>query len=194
MSNLIRSRNRLPFDFQDGLKVAGVDISQLIAQLIEISPSRVILNNTNIVNGLGYTPVNKAGDTMSGSLTINGNLIATGDVTAYSDEKLKNDWKNLPDDFLLKLSNVKSGTYNRIDTNTRQAGVSAQSLKEVLPECVVGNDTLSVSYGPAALVSTIALAKKCIDLENRLIQSNSNMDILLDMVKDMHVRLNAISD
>jgi hypothetical protein len=39
---------------------------------------------TNIPARLGYTPVNKAGDTVTGNLTVNGNFAVNGSVTAFS--------------------------------------------------------------------------------------------------------------
>ena len=39
---------------------------------------------TNIPARLGYTPVNQAGDTVSGNLTVNGNFTVNGSVTAFS--------------------------------------------------------------------------------------------------------------
>jgi hypothetical protein len=39
---------------------------------------------TNITARLGYTPVNKAGDTVSGNLTVNGNFSVNGSFTAFS--------------------------------------------------------------------------------------------------------------
>ena len=39
---------------------------------------------TNITARLGYTPVNKAGDTIAGNLTVNGNFTVNGSVTAFS--------------------------------------------------------------------------------------------------------------
>ena len=39
---------------------------------------------TNIPARLGYTPVNQAGDTISGNLTVNGNFTVNGSVTAFS--------------------------------------------------------------------------------------------------------------
>ena len=39
---------------------------------------------TNITARLGYTPVNQAGDTISGNLTVNGNFAVNGSVTAFS--------------------------------------------------------------------------------------------------------------
>jgi hypothetical protein len=99
-----------------------------------------------------------------------GNFTAQSNVTAYSDERLKKDWKNLPNDFISKLSLVKNGTYTRIDNACVQVGVSAQSLQQILPEAVItdSNGILSVSYGNAALVSAVELAKEVVELRARL--------------------------
>lgn len=99
-----------------------------------------------------------------------GNFTANGNVTAYSDERLKKDWASVGIDFISKLAQVKSGTYTRIDNDLRQAGVSAQSLQTVLPETVMEDveGNLSVAYGNAALVSAVELAKKVVELQARL--------------------------
>jgi len=94
-----------------------------------------------------------------------GNFVATGDVTAFSDERLKKDWLDLPQDFLEKLANVKHGNYTRIDTEEKQVGVSAQELQKVLPNAVMDGEYLSVAYGNAALVSAVELAKEVVMLK-----------------------------
>ena len=191
MSNLIRTSNRLPFDFQDGLKVAGVSIELLVERLILESNSRPILNETTIRDALGYVPVSKSGDTMNGSLTINGNLIASGDVTAYSDERLKTNWDEVCKDFVIKLSKLKSGTFElveaRDENKTRHAGVSAQSLKEFLPECTPTNENglLSVAYGNAALVAAVELAKEVVNLRQDLLLSKSNQIQMQESIAEL---------
>jgi len=81
---------------------------------------------------------------------------------ASSDERLKTNWAGFDLDFVSRLANVKSGTYERISSGNREAGVTAQSLKELLPEAVVegADGMLSVNYGAAALVAAIELAKE----------------------------------
>lgn len=94
------------------------------------------------------------------SLDTSGNLTATGNVTAYSDERLKENWNDLPADFVEKLSSVKVGTYDRTDVDIRQVGVSAQSLQTVLPEAVMNGEYLSVAYGNAALAACVMMARE----------------------------------
>jgi hypothetical protein len=102
----------------------------------------------------------------------NGDMTAAGNVTAYSDERLKKDWAELPEDFVEQLAQIKHGTYTRIDTGERQAGASAQSMKLLLPEVVSTSaspeKSLTLAYGNAALVSAIKLAQQVIELKARL--------------------------
>lgn len=98
----------------------------------------------------------------------NGNWTAVGNVTAYSDERLKTGWADLAEDFVDQLADVKVGTYTRTDSGDRQLGVSAQSLRPVAPEAVLGDETLSVAYGNAALAACVMLARRVKQLEAKL--------------------------
>lgn len=115
----------------------------------------------------GYVPFSS---TAPGTFTYSGAIVASGNITAYSDETLKTNWQPLADDFIEKLADVKSGTFDRTDTYETQVGVGAQSLREVLTEAVVeGEDgLLSVAYGNAALAACVALAQRVVELEARL--------------------------
>lgn len=108
----------------------------------------------------------------STKLTFNpstGVLTAT-QLAASSDENLKTDWKDLPADFIEQLAQVKNGIYTRIEEQTEEVGVSAQSLLKILRQAVVnGEHGLSVVYGNAALVSAIKLAERAVVQEAKLI-------------------------
>lgn len=96
----------------------------------------------------------------------NGDFTAAGNLESLSDERLKSDWRGLGD-IVSGLAGVKRGAYTRKDTGASQVGVSAQSLKRVMP-LAVGSDesgTLSVAYGNAALVGVCELASRLIALE-----------------------------
>jgi hypothetical protein len=74
-------------------------------------------------------------------------LTSVGDVTAFSDVRLKTNLQAIPD-ALAKVQSLTGYTYTRIDTGVRQSGVVAQEVQKVLPEVV--SDTgehLSVAYG-----------------------------------------------
>lgn len=101
----------------------------------------------------------------------NGDFIVLGTVTQGSDETLKTNWRNLPSDFVSKLATVKSGIYDRVDIGTTQVGVGAQSFKPLMPWAVHTDEItglLSVSYGNAALVACIELAKEVVRLRDKV--------------------------
>jgi hypothetical protein len=105
----------------------------------------------------------------SANLTFDGtNLVCGGNITAFSDERLKTDWVSIAPDFIEKLAQVKSGTYTRIDTNEKQAGASAQDMQKLLPEAVQDGEHLSLAYGNAALVAAIELAKQVVELKKEI--------------------------
>lgn len=96
---------------------------------------------------------------------------STGALTAVSmvsssDERLKTNWAYLDTDFVSRLADVKAGTFERISSGNREVGVTAQSLKNVLPEAIIESEEglLGVNYGGAALVAAIELAKEVKEL------------------------------
>lgn len=117
-------------------------------------------------------------------LDMSGNGTYAGNVTAYSDERLKKEWKSLAYNFVEELAKVKSGTYTRIDSGERQAGSSAQDWQKLLPEVVtVTNDddkTLAIAYGNAALVSAVELAKRIVEQDARIALLEERLSKLLD--------------
>lgn len=121
--------------------------------------------------------------------TYNGaNFIAAGNVTAYSDERLKENWRNLPVDFVEQLAGVKCGIYDRIDTEfaKTQVGVSAQSLQNVMPNAIIEDSEgiLSVAYGNAALVSAVELAKEVVSLKAEVTELKNLVANLLNTSKE----------
>jgi hypothetical protein len=104
------------------------------------------------------------------TLDVSGNLTASGNVTAYSDERVKTNWRGYGPDFIERLAKIKHGTFDRTDTELTQDGVSAQSLQELLPHSVMEDKEgrLSVAYGNAALIAAVKLAERVVALEARL--------------------------
>lgn len=132
---------------------------------------RAASGNLEVVNS-GYTAAIL-------TLTDAGTLTIAGNVAANSDERIKKDWKAVAKDFVARLACVKSGTYTRIDTGERQAGSSAQDWQDLLPEVVVGDELLSLTYGNAALVSAVELAKEVVFLRNKVSDIESILQTLL---------------
>lgn len=96
-----------------------------------------------------------------------GNFTAAGNVTAYSDLKLKTDIETI-DNALDKVSKMRGVMYTRKDTGSRGTGVIAQEMQEVLPEVVLEGENLSVAYGNivGVLIEAIKeLEQRVADLE-----------------------------
>jgi hypothetical protein len=79
-----------------------------------------------------------------------GNFVARGNVTAYSDARLKTNVKTI-ENALDTVGKMRGVTYERIDSGEKGVGVIAQEMKEVLPEVVMEaaseQEFMSVSYG-----------------------------------------------
>lgn len=108
--------------------------------------------------------------TVLASIDASGNFNAIGNVSAYSDERLKTNWRKISDGFVNSLALVKSGVYDRVDIALTQVGVSAQDIKKILPEAVLTDNSgrMSLNYGATALVAAVELARRVVELERRL--------------------------
>lgn len=150
------------------LQVAGATGSYLVGDGSTTNPSVAFSSDTD--SGLYWISTNRVGLVTGGNLALdidgNGDIIGRGTFDSQSDERLKQNWLLLGGDFIDKLANVKSGTYERKDSGDRQVGVSAQSIQAILPEAVneTPNGMLTVSYGNAALAACVELAKEVVRL------------------------------
>ena len=79
-------------------------------------------------------------------LTNAGNLTATGNVTAYSDARLKTDVDTI-ENALDKVTKLRGVSFTKVDTDERGIGVIAQEIEEILPEVVQEGAYKSVAYG-----------------------------------------------
>ena len=97
-----------------------------------------------------------------------GDFTATGNVTAYSDSRLKKDLVRI-EDALDKIEQLTGYTYTRKDTGERQTGLIAQDVQKVLPEAVsqAADGTLALAYG-------------------------NLLGLVVEAVKDLSARLDAI--
>jgi hypothetical protein len=117
-------------------------------------------------------------------MDMSGNLTMAGNVTAYSDERKKKNWRPVTENFVEKLADVKVGVYDRVDEELTQVGVSAQSLQEVLPEAVLTDNDgyLSVAYGNAAMTAAVELAKELVALKALVKELKLEVDELKNII------------
>ena len=153
------------FDFVSGDDAGGNDSIRWIHHGYEVG-------NTYRVLGAIY----QEGNSATGSrMNIYGQIVASTNITAYSDERIKTDIKII-DNALDKVSQIRGITYVRTDTgdDTRKCGVIAQELEKVLPEAVITSknedagidDFKSVDYGniSALLIEAIKELSAKVDI------------------------------
>lgn len=107
-------------------------------------------------------------------VSFNGSITAAGNVTAYSDIRLKDDLQPI-EDAVSKVQKLKGVTYFRNDNDdeNRQAGLIAQDVELVLPEAVRetedGIKTVNYNATIALLVESIKEQQTLINrLEKRI--------------------------
>jgi hypothetical protein len=114
---------------------------------------------------------NTSGGTLSGNLSVTGTITATGDITAFSDQRLKDNVETITE-ALHKVKQLRGVSYSsRLDYDTH-IGVIAQEVERVVPEVVNTHpDGLkSVAYGNLVglLIEAIkGLETRVAELENR---------------------------
>ena len=85
---------------------------------------------------------------ITGGLGVGGAIYAGADVTAYSDERLKENIAVIPD-ALDKVAEIRGVTYIRKSDGQESTGVIAQDVEKVLPQAVTTDDEgiMAVKYG-----------------------------------------------
>ena len=133
--------------------------------------SFVSTNNVgNWINTLGYFEWN-------GNFHSSNAIIASGDVTAFSDIKLKENITTITDGLDI-IKHIRGVRFDRKDTKQKGIGVIAQEIADYIPEVVHdSNGTLSVAYGNivGVLIEAIkTLSTKVDELEYKLLNNNIN--------------------
>jgi hypothetical protein len=110
---------------------------------------------------------------------------ASGDVTAFSDIRVKKDI-TIIDNALEKIQAIRGVTFRRTDvddTTTRHAGVIAQEVLAVLPEVVSLTDKglHTVAYGNMAALFIEAIKEQQAQIESQ----KSEIEELKDLVKQL---------
>ena len=106
---------------------------------LEIGTANLFVDTTTSNVGIGTTnPGYK--------LDVNGDIYATGNITAYSDKRAKSDIQKI-ENALDKIDQLNGYTFTMNDK--RYTGVIAQEVLPVLPEAVTGSEetNYAVAYG-----------------------------------------------
>jgi len=148
-----------------------------------ISGSTIITNGSNNISGLitGGSIHSEAGITAVGAITSSG-----GNVTAYSDKRIKENLEIIPD-ALSKVCSLTGYTFDRIDIECdKQTGLIAQDVQKILPEAIIEveniskdkelpDNILTIAYGNMVglLVESIKELNEKIDKQAKIIEELS---------------------
>jgi hypothetical protein len=190
----------------------GIDVA---ADSISVDVSDFMTNGSDnrVLTATGTDAMNaEANMTFDGStLTVAGDITATGDITAYySDERLKNFEGTIPNaiDKVKKLNGYyfkENETAKKLgyDNDERQVGVSAQEVEKVMPEVVKdapinfsngapeGLDYKTVQYDKLVplLIEAIKEQQETIEKQQEKIDESAK---LIECVKDLQNQVNEL--
>ena len=128
--------------FNTGDGVLTLNRSGLSAVTVDLD-GRYSTTDTNTTYSAG-NGLSLSGTTFSMSGSFTGNFTASGNITAYSDERLKTNIETI-DAALEKVSQMRGVFFDK--DGVRQTGVIAQEMQKVMPEVVEDGEYLSVAYG-----------------------------------------------
>ena len=117
------------------------------------------------------------------ALHVIGNILASEDVTAYSDERLKTDITTISG-ALNTVTQLRGVNYIKKDTERKSIGVIAQEVQKVLPDVVhedPDSGLLSVAYGNMVGVLIEAIKEQqdeITELKTQMAEITSRLDKL----------------
>ena len=133
---------------------------------IATATETVVNTDTNTTYSAG-NGLSLSGTTFSMSGSYSGSFTASGNITAYSDERLKENVQTI-EGALDKVAQMRGVTYNyksELHDGQRGTGVIAQEIQQVMPEVVEEGEYLSVAYGNlvGVLIEAVKELKEKVD-------------------------------
>ena len=118
------------------------DIYYTETEVNTLLATKAASSHTHTPTEAGLGNLSASGNNLAGSFT------ATGDITAYSDARVKENIETLSN-ALESVKQMRGVTYNKIGEEKQSIGVIAQELEEVVPQLVHTNEEgmKSVAYG-----------------------------------------------
>ena len=110
-----------------------------------------------------------------------GNVTATGNVTAYSDLRLKEDIKPL-ENALAKVLQLRGVQYTRKDTKEKEIGVIAQEIENILPEVVHISDSTAQEEGKETYTDI------------RSVDYGRMVSVLIEAIKEQQAQINELKE
>jgi hypothetical protein len=136
--------------------ITGVSWNSVTSKPTTFAPSA----HTHTPGQVGLGNLSASGNNLAGNFT------ATGDITAFSDARVKENVETLPN-ALESVKQMRGVTYNKIGEEKQSMGVIAQELEEVVPQLVHTDEDgmKSVAYGNITAVLIEALKEQQAQIE-----------------------------
>ena len=152
------------------LQVANVQFESTATSRIDYisSNSNVRIKSTGLLLDLSNGIVSNVGIGIAPSykLHVDGDIYATGDITAFSDVAIKENINTIIDP-VNKVMALRGVTYTRKDTKEDKIGLIAQEVREILPELVTergGNIGVAYQNIVALLIEAVKELKAEIEV------------------------------
>ena len=146
-----------------------------LEDFMELRAGNITLN-ANTVSGGGQNPsiIFQNAGTNIVTISNSGTIVASGDVTAYSDVRIKENILNITDP-LSKVLRLRGVLYNRTDIEDKSTkiGFIAQEVEKIVPEVVTydkTSDKYGVSYGNITALLVEAIKEQQIKIDNLTIE------------------------
>ena len=146
-----------------------------LEDFMELRAGNITLN-ANTVSGGGQNPsiIFQNAGTNIVTISSSGAIVASGDVTAYSDVRIKENILNITDP-LSKVLRLRGVSYNRTDIEDKSTkiGFIAQEVEKIVPEVVTydkTSDRYGVSYGNITALLVEAIKEQQIKIDNLTIE------------------------
>jgi hypothetical protein len=176
------------FSYSSSSAFDGLDPADFVTRsgTQTITGPKTFTSTVGILNGIA---MDGSDFTYTGTLTFTGQggtvgfsstgaIVASGDITAFSDARLKENLEPISD-AVDKVNQLTGYTYTRNDTdsNDRHAGLIAQEVEKVLPEVVHEQDNglKSVAYGN--MLALMVQAIKELSQEVNELKKELNKDV-----------------
>jgi hypothetical protein len=157
------------------IKIADANVTT--AKIADVNVTTAKIANANVTTAkiadANVTPakLSTGAPTWDGS----GNLTASGNITAFSDRKLKDNIETLAGCLNL-VQEMRGVRYLRKSTGSVEVGVIAQEIQEVVPEAVIDHgDVLSVAYGNLVGVLIEAVKELSVKVQNLEERHHANL-------------------
>tara|TARA_B100000424_G_scaffold233627_1_gene197050 strand:+ start:741 stop:1556 length:816 start_codon:yes stop_codon:yes gene_type:complete len=127
------------------LSTAGGGITNTARAALSAGTGISYNNSTGVITCTVDTPAEVGlGNLSNNGNNLSGAFTATGNITAFSDERLKENIETI-EGALDKVSQMRGVMYDK--DGERGTGVIAQEMQQVMPEVVQDGEYLSVAYG-----------------------------------------------